>query len=299
MQLVIENLTKTYSNGVQALKNVSLTINQGMFGLLGPNGAGKSSLMRTIATLQEADSGSIQLGNIDVLRQKEEVRKTLGYLPQEFGVYPKVDAVTLLDHLAVLKGIADKKERKAIVEALLHKTNLWAAREKNLGGYSGGMKQRFGIAQALLASPKLIIVDEPTAGLDPAERNRFLNLLSELGENTIVILSTHIVEDVKELCTDMAIINKGEVLYKGNPMDAIAAIQGKVWSKRILKAEIDDYKKNYSVISERLIAGRPQISVLSDTAPEGFEPVSVDLEDVYFTSIFKSNLETTEEVKAI
>jgi len=299
MQLVIENLTKTYSNGVQALKNVNLTINQGMFGLLGPNGAGKSSLMRTIATLQEADSGSIKLGDINVLTQKEEVRKTLGYLPQEFGVYPKVTAVTLLDHLAVLKGITDKKERKSIVEALLHKTNLWAAREKNLGGYSGGMKQRFGIAQALLASPKLIIVDEPTAGLDPAERNRFLNLLSELGENTIVILSTHIVEDVKELCTDMAIINKGEVLYKGSPMDALANIQGKVWSKRILKTEIDEYKKNYNVISERLIAGRPQISIFNDITPEGFEPVSVDLEDVYFTSIFKSNIEPVEEIKAI
>ena len=299
MQLVIENLTKTYSNGVQALKNVNLTINQGMFGLLGPNGAGKSSLMRTIATLQEADSGSIKLGDINVLTQKEEVRKTLGYLPQEFGVYPKVSAVTLLDHLAVLKGITDKKERKSIVEALLHKTNLWAAREKNLGGYSGGMKQRFGIAQALLASPKLIIVDEPTAGLDPAERNRFLNLLSELGENTIVILSTHIVEDVKELCTDMAIINKGEVLYKGSPMDALANIQGKVWSKRILKTEIDEYKKNYNVISERLIAGRPQISIFNDITPEGFEPVSVDLEDVYFTSIFKSNIEPVEEIKAI
>ncbi|PZR30118.1 MAG: multidrug ABC transporter ATP-binding protein, partial [Azospira oryzae] len=202
MQLIIKDLNKTYSNGVQALKDISLTINQGMFGLLGPNGAGKSSLMRTISTLQEADSGSIMLGDINVLTQKEEVRKTLGYLPQEFGVYPKIDAVTLLNHLAVLKGITDKKERKAVVEALLHKTNLWAAREKNLGGYSGGMKQRFGIAQALLANPKLIIVDEPTAGLDPAERNRFLNLLSELGENTIVILSTHIVEDVKELCTD-------------------------------------------------------------------------------------------------
>ncbi|MFZ6001759.1 MAG: ABC transporter ATP-binding protein, partial [Bacteroidota bacterium] len=207
MELIIQDLNKTYANGVQALKGINLTIKQGMFGLLGPNGAGKSSLMRTIATLQEADSGSITLGDLNVLTQKEEVRKVLGYLPQEFGVYPKIDAVTLLDHLAVLKGIVDKKERKGVVEALLHKTNLWNARNKNLGGYSGGMKQRFGIAQALLANPKLIIVDEPTAGLDPAERNRFLNLLSELGENTIVILSTHIVEDVKELCTDMAIIN--------------------------------------------------------------------------------------------
>jgi len=294
MQLIIQNLNKTYSNGVQALKDVNLTINQGMFGLLGPNGAGKSSLMRTIATLQEADSGSIQLGDLDVLTKKDEVRKILGYLPQEFGVYPKIDAVTLLDHLAILKGITDKKERKATVEALLHKTNLWAAREKNLGGYSGGMKQRFGIAQALLANPKLIIVDEPTAGLDPAERNRFLNLLSEIGENTIVILSTHIVEDVKELCTDMAIINKGEVLYKGSPMDAIAEVEGKVWKKRITKTELEEYRTSYNIISERLIAGRPEITVLSDIAPDGtFEKSATDLEDVYFAHIFGS---ATKEV---
>ncbi len=287
MQLIIQNLNKTYSNGVQALIDVNLTINQGMFGLLGPNGAGKSSLMRTIATLQEADSGSIQMGDINVLTQKEEVRKVLGYLPQEFGVYPKVDAVTLLDHLAVLKGIVDKKERKDVVNALLHKTNLWAAREKNLGGFSGGMKQRFGIAQALLANPKLIIVDEPTAGLDPAERNRFLNLLSEIGENTIVILSTHIVEDVKELCTDMAIINKGQVLYKGGPLDAIAEVEGKVWKKRIAKVELEEYRKNFNIISERLIAGRPEISVLSDTQPDSsFDRAAADLEDVYFTHIF-------------
>lgn len=294
MQLIIQNLSKTYSNGVQALKDVTLTINQGMFGLLGPNGAGKSSLMRTIATLQEADSGSVQLGDINVLKQKEEVRKILGYLPQEFGVYPKIDAVTLLDHLAVLKGIVNKKERKALVEALLHKTNLWAAREKNLGGYSGGMKQRFGIAQALIANPKLIIVDEPTAGLDPAERNRFLNLLSELGENTIVILSTHIVEDVKELCTDMAIINKGQVLYKGNPLDAIAKVQGNVWSKRIAKAELEEYRKNFNIISERLIAGRPEITILSEGQPDSsFQQRQADLEDVYFSHIFNSSKETT------
>jgi ABC-type multidrug transport system ATPase subunit len=287
MQLIIQNLSKTYSNGVQALKDVSLTINQGMFGLLGPNGAGKSSLMRTIATLQEADGGSIQLGNLNVLTQKEEVRKILGYLPQEFGVYPKIDAVTLLDHLAVLKGISNKGERKGLVEALLQKTNLWQARNKNLGGYSGGMKQRFGIAQALIANPKLIIVDEPTAGLDPAERNRFLNLLSEIGENTIVILSTHIVEDVKELCTDMAIINKGQVLYKGSPMDAIAEVEGKVWKKSIAKAELDSYRGKFNIISERLIGGRPVISVLNDEQPdESFERVPADLEDVYFTHIF-------------
>lgn len=289
MQLIIQNLNKTYSNGVQALKDVNLTINQGMFGLLGPNGAGKSSLMRTIATLQEADSGNITLGDINVLTQKEEVRKILGYLPQEFGVYPKIDAVTLLDHLAVLKGIVNKKERKGIVEALLHKTNLWAARNKNLGGYSGGMKQRFGIAQALLANPKLIIVDEPTAGLDPAERNRFLNLLSELGENTIVILSTHIVEDVKELCTDMAIINLGQVLFKGNPMDAMAEIEGKVWKKKIKKAELEEHKQQFNVISDRLIAGVPEIHVFSETQPDPhFERVTIDLEDVYFSHIAAS-----------
>lgn len=292
MQLVIKNLNKTYSNGVQALKDVNLTINQGMFGLLGPNGAGKSSLMRTIATLQEADSGTITLEEIDVLTQKEEVRKILGYLPQEFGLYPRVDATTLLDHLAVLKGITNAKERKAVVEALLHKTNLWAARGKNLGGYSGGMKQRFGIAQALLANPKLIIVDEPTAGLDPAERNRFLNLLSEIGENTIVILSTHIVEDVKELCTDMAIINKGEVLYKGSPIDAIDEVTGKVWKKRISKSELQQHKDTFQVISERLIAGTPEIRVFSTIQPDStFEAVEADLEDVYFTHIFGTTKE--------
>ena len=295
MQLIIDNLTKTYANGVQALKDVTLTINQGMFGLLGPNGAGKSSLMRTIATLQEADTGTITLGDLNVLTQKEEVRKILGYLPQEFGVYPKVDAVTLLDHLAVLKGIRNKKERKELVEALLHKTNLWKAKNKNLGGYSGGMKQRFGIAQALIANPKLIIVDEPTAGLDPAERNRFLNLLSEIGENTIVFLSTHIVEDVKELCTDMAIINNGEVLYKGNPLDAIASVSGKVWKRRIEKNQLEEFRNQYTVISERLIAGRPEITVYNeDSAPEGFQKTEADLEDVYFSLIFgKQNVLAT------
>ncbi len=287
MHLTITNLNKTYSNGVHALKDVNLTINQGMFGLLGPNGAGKSSLMRTIATLQEPDSGEITLGNINVLTQKDEVRKTLGYLPQEFGVYPKVDAVTLLNHLAVLKGIINAHERKSVVEALLQKTNLWDARKKNLGGYSGGMKQRFGIAQALLANPKLIIVDEPTAGLDPAERNRFLNLLSELGENTVVILSTHIVDDVKELCSDMAVFNKGEVLFKGSPDEALAAIAGKIWEKRISKAELSDYKQNFKVISEKLIAGNPIIHVFAESNPDGtFEPVEGDLEDVYFSKIF-------------
>ena len=287
MQLKITNLNKTYANGVQALKDVNITINQGMFGLLGPNGAGKSSLMRTIATLQEPDSGEIYLGDINVLTQKDEIRKTLGYLPQEFGVYPKVSALNLLNHIAILKGITNAPERKNVVEALLQKTNLWEARKKNLGGYSGGMKQRFGIAQALLANPKLIIVDEPTAGLDPAERNRFLNLLSELGENTVVILSTHIVDDVKELCSDMAVFNKGEVLFKGKPEDALSDLNGKVWSKKIKKEELSEYKLNFKVISEKLIGGNPVINVLSDHNPDGlFEPIEADLEDVYFSKIF-------------
>ncbi|MFT4833912.1 MAG: ABC-2 type transport system ATP-binding protein [Marinoscillum sp.] len=293
MNLSIKNLSKTYPNGVQALKDVNLEIPVGMFGLLGPNGAGKSSLMRTIATLQEADSGKITLGDLDVLTQKEEVRRILGYLPQEFGVYPKVSAEDLLDHIAVLKGITKSKERKMLVKALLQKTNLWQHRKKGLGGYSGGMKQRFGIAQALISDPKLIIVDEPTAGLDPAERNRFLNLLSELGENTVVILSTHIVDDVKELCTNMAIINQGEVLLTGNPIASIKSIEGKIWSKTIDKEELDQYKANHNVISERLISGKPEIHVYSDTKPEGFTAETADLEDVYFTKI-KESTQTAE-----
>ena len=295
MHLTISNLSKTYANGVQALKDVNLEIKQGMFGLLGPNGAGKSSLMRTIATLQEPDSGSIMLGDIDVLRQKDEVRKVLGYLPQEFGVYPKISAEVLLDHLAVLKGISNKGERKDLVEALLKKTNLYQHRKKNLGGYSGGMKQRFGIAQALLADPKLIIVDEPTAGLDPAERNRFHNLLAELGENTVVILSTHIVDDVRELCTDMAIIHQGEVLLKGNPAEAIDAIKNKVWRKRIAKNELEEYRQNFRIISEKMIAGQPEIRVLSDQQPDAsFEGVESHLEDVYFSQILSEETENSE-----
>lgn len=289
MNLIIKNLSKTYSNGVKALNDVSLDIPTGMFGLLGPNGAGKSSLMRTIATLQEPDTGSIMLGDLDVLHKKDEVRKILGYLPQEFGVYPKVTAEVLLDHLAVLKGVSNKKERKELVESLLHKTNLWQSRKKNLGGYSGGMKQRFGIAQALLSNPKLIIVDEPTAGLDPAERNRFLNLLSELGENTVVILSTHIVDDVKELCTSMAVINLGTVLYQGSPSKALNEIQGKVWRKKIEKIELEQYQSDFTVISDRLIAGKPEIHVLSESKPDAsFESVEADLEDVYFSHILSS-----------
>jgi ABC-2 type transport system ATP-binding protein len=286
MQLQIENLSKTYSNGVQALKDVNLTIYQGMFGLLGPNGAGKSTLMRTLATLQEADSGKVTLGEIDVLNQKQEVRKILGYLPQEFGVYPKVDAEDLLTHLAVLKGITDRNERKQLVNSLLQKTNLWDSRNKSLGSYSGGMKQRFGIAQALLANPKLIIVDEPTAGLDPAERNRFLNLLSELGENTIVILSTHIVDDVEELCSHMAIIHNGSVLYKGRPDEAVARLKGKIWMKRVAKEDLDSYRRSYLVVSEHLLAGTPELHILSDTDLGGsFENIPVTLEDVYFAHI--------------
>jgi len=293
MNLEIKNLSKTYSNGVRALNDVSLSIPNGMFGLLGPNGAGKSSLMRTIATLQEPDEGSITLGNLDVLTQKDEVRKILGYLPQEFGVYPRVSAEVLLDHLAVLKGISNNKERKELVEALLHKTNLWQARKKNLGGYSGGMKQRFGIAQALISEPKLIIVDEPTAGLDPAERNRFLNLLSELGENTVVILSTHIVDDVKELCTNMAIINHGTVLYQGNPLRAIEEVNGKVWRKTIEKGELENYKEEFHVISDRLIAGKPEIHILADAKPDpSFQGIEADLEDVYFSHILTQEQES-------
>jgi ABC-type multidrug transport system ATPase subunit len=285
MRLTIQGLTKTYDNGVQALKNINLEVSQGMFGLLGPNGAGKSTLMRTIATLQEADGGSIMLDDIDVLNDKEKVRSLLGYLPQEFGVYPKVTAERLLDHLAVLKGIVNKTDRKNVVESLLQRVNLWQFRKNNLGTFSGGMKQRFGIAQALIGNPRLIIVDEPTAGLDPAERNRFLNLLSELGEQVIVILSTHIVEDVKELCTDMAIINRGEVLFKGNPSTAVDDVSGKVWKKKVRKTQLDEYRKSYKVLSEKLISGSPEIRIFATSKPEGFDKVEPDLEDVYFSQL--------------
>ena len=286
MQLNINGLSKTYSNGVKAIKNVSLSLNEGMFGLLGPNGAGKSSLMRTIATLQEADEGSIQLDNINVLKQKTEVRQLLGYLPQEFGVYPKISAEQMLDHIAKLKGVSSKGERKELVSYLLDKVNLYKDKRKNLGTYSGGMKQRFGIAQALMGKPRLIIVDEPTAGLDPAERNRFYNLLSELGENTIVILSTHIVEDVSTLCSRFAIIFEGEVLFSGTPGDAINQLNGKIFSKTIPKPEILKYRQHYKVISTQLKAGELSIRILADSDPlDGFVPVYPDLEDVYFTSI--------------
>lgn len=286
MELKIKNLSKTYSNGVQALKNVTLNIPQGMFGLLGPNGAGKSSLMRTLATLQQADSGSAILGDLDILKDKAEVRKILGYLPQEFGVYPKVSSYNMLNHIASLKGISNKGERKDLVESLLNKTNLWHVRNKNLGTYSGGMKQRFGIAQALIGDPKLIIVDEPTAGLDPAERNRFHNLLCEIGENTIVILSTHIVDDISNLCNNMAIICLGEVVVKGNPTDLTEGVKGRIWTKAIEKAELVNYQSDLQVISTYLKAGKTVIHVLSDNQPDAsFEAIAADLEDVYFAEI--------------
>lgn len=284
--LKITNLDKTYPNGVHAIKNVNLEIGNGMFGLLGPNGAGKSSLMRTIATLQEADSGSITLDDIDVLKDKDAVRRILGYLPQEFGVYPKVTSLTMLDHIAALKGIANGKERKEVVEALLQKVNLWQFRNKNLGTYSGGMKQRFGIAQALLGNPKLIIVDEPTAGLDPTERNRFHNLLSEIGENTIVILSTHIVEDVTHLCENMAIICEGAVIAEGNPGQLVREVQGKIWEKSIDKTDLHAYEKLHNVISTQLKAGKTEIHVWYDTQPDSsFAEAKATLEDVYFHHI--------------
>ena len=256
-----------------------------MYGLLGPNGAGKSTLMRTLATLQEADSGTATLGDIDVLKDKDAVRRTLGYLPQEFGIYPRISALDMLDHLATLKGIPGT-QRKEVVNALLKRVNLWEHRKKSVSSYSGGMRQRFGIAQALIGEPKLIIVDEPTAGLDPGERNRFYNLLSEIGENVIVILSTHIVEDVKELCSNMAIINGGQVLYAGSPEAALTQLQGKVWEKAIAKSEIEDYQSRFRLISSKLVAGKPIIHILSDGDPgEGFNPATAGLEDVFFSKI--------------
>lgn len=281
--LSIQNLSKTYANGVAALRGVSLEIPKGMFGLLGPNGAGKSTLMRTLATLQDPDSGSIRLGDIDVLANKPEARRRLGYLPQEFGVYPKESAIAMLDHFAVLKGIVDAKARRETIEALLKQVNLWEVRGHKLGGFSGGMRQRFGIAQALLGDPALIIVDEPTAGLDPEERNRFLNLLSEIGENIVVILSTHIVEDVTDLCQRMAIISRGQVLLTGEPREALASLEGRVWKRSVPKSELARHQQEHAVLSTRLVGGVPVIHVLSDTSPgEGFSPIAPNLEDVYF-----------------
>lgn len=284
--LIITDLSKTYNNGVKALQHVSLQIPKGMFGLLGPNGAGKSTLMRIIATLQEADFGSIQLGSLNILKQPNELRKILGYLPQQFGVYPALSSEMLLNHLAVLKGIMNRKERKEIVYALLHKVNLYEVRKQKLGEFSGGMKQRFGIAQALLNNPKLLIVDEPTAGLDPVERNRFYNLLSEVGEHTIVILSTHIVDDVKELCPKMAIINKGRVIIQGNPVQIMESLQGRLYEKTIHKNELEQYKKEYQVISDRLYLGKQLVHVVSDTHPGStFKSIDANLEDVYMSQI--------------
>ncbi len=284
--LIIENLTHVYGNGTRALDEVSLTIPRGMYGLLGPNGAGKSTLMRTIATLQAPTSGHIRFGDIDVLKNPEELRKTLGYLPQDFGVYPRVSAYDMLDHMAVLKGISGTKERKATVEHLLNQVNLWNVRKKAIAGFSGGMRQRFGIAQALIGDPRLIIVDEPTAGLDPEERNRFLNLLAEIGENVVVILSTHIVEDVSDLCPAMAIICDGRIVSEGAPNDLVAKLRGRIWKKIIDKAELEAAKAQYKVISTRLLAGRTVIHILSDDNPgEGFTPVEGGLEDVYFSTL--------------
>ncbi len=286
MELRIENLSKCYSNGTQALDNVSLHIPLGMFGLLGPNGAGKSTLMRTLATLQEADSGRAFLGDIDVLRDKDAVRRVLGYLPQEFGLYPKVSAEDLLTHFAVLKGITNASERRDVVQALLQQTNLYEHRRKALGSFSGGMKQRFGIAQALLGNPRLIIVDEPTAGLDPEERVRFHNLLSEIGQNIIVILSTHIVSDVSDLCRGMAIIHEGRILIAGDPSELVADLKGKVWLKAIAHSELGSYRERFQMISMRLFAGQTLVRVLSAQPPEaGFEPAVPDLEDLYFATI--------------
>jgi ABC-type multidrug transport system ATPase subunit len=286
--LSIKNLVHVYPNGTRALDDVNLEAPTGMFGLLGPNGAGKSTLMRSIATLQTPTSGSIQFGEIDVIKQPEDLRRTLGYLPQDFGVYPRVSAYDMLDHMAVLKGIAGGKERKETVENLLHQVNLWSVRKKALAGFSGGMRQRFGIAQALIGNPRLIIVDEPTAGLDPQERNRFLNLLAEIGENVVVILSTHIVEDVADLCPRMAVLTDGKIRLEGAPGDLMDQMKGRVWQKTIGKEELAEYEAKHQVISTRLFAGRTVIHVLADQQPEGFDPAPGGLEDVYFSTLAAS-----------
>ena len=287
--LSIDKLTHVYPNGVKALDAVSLTIPHGLFGLLGPNGAGKSTLMRTVATLQAPTSGAIRFGDIDVIRDPEALRRTLGYLPQDFGVYPRVSAYDMLDHMAVLKGIANAKARRETVEFLLNQTNLWSVRKKALAGFSGGMRQRFGIAQALIGDPSLIIVDEPTAGLDPEERNRFLNLLAEIGENVVVILSTHIVEDVSDLCPAMAIICDGRIVREGGPVDLIAQLKGRIWTKTIDRAELEACRAQHQVISTRLFAGRTVVHVLSDADPGGgFARFDGGLEDVYFSTLFSA-----------
>ena len=289
-QLVLKNLSKTYPNNVKALDDVSIEIKSGMFGLLGPNGAGKSSLMRTIATLQEADSGSIFFDDLNVLDNTKEFRQNLGYLPQEFGVYPRITAEQLLDHIATLKGISIKSERKELVEYLLQKVNLYDKKNKNVKGFSGGMKQRIGIAQSLIGDPKVLIVDEPTAGLDPGERNRFYDLLSDVGDDVIVILSTHIVDDVRELCTQMAIMNFGQIVFSGAPDDGIKSLKGRVFEKQISKSELEMYKENHTVISNKLIAGKPVIHILNNKIPDkSFKKIEPSLEDVFFTNIQKNN----------
>lgn len=283
MELQISGISKTYSDGTRALNSVDLTVPTGLYGLLGPNGAGKSTLMRILATLQDPDGGSVRLGDIDLLARKNEVRRMLGYLPQEFGVYPRVSAERLLGHFAVLKGIVGSRERRETVETLLRRTNLWEARKQKLGGFSGGMRQRFGVAVALLGNPKLLIVDEPTAGLDPAERVRFLNLLSELGESSVVLLSTHIVEDVRELCPRMAIIDSGEILLECVPSQAVRELRGSIWRRVVSRRELDDLEQGWSVISTKLHAGRTIAHVYSDVPPgAGFELTEPDLGDVYF-----------------
>jgi ABC-2 type transport system ATP-binding protein len=290
MELSINNLFKTYANGVVALDDVSLKIPTGLFGLLGPNGAGKSTLMRTIATLQEADSGEVTFEGIDVLRQKSEVKKVLGYLPQDFGFYPKDTGYNLLDHFTLLKGVRDKKERGAKVEELLKRVNLWNERKQKLGTYSNGMRQRFGIAQALIGNPRLIIVDEPTAGLDPEERVRFHNLLSEIGENVVVILSTHIVDDVSDLCMNMAIIDHGRIILKENTLAAMSQLKEKIWEKEIPKGELPQYEEKYDVISTRLFGGKTFIRIYSQTSPEnGFSNIKPSVEDVYFYQLSRGN----------
>ncbi len=284
-KLKLTNLSKTYTNNVKALDSISIEISSGMFGLLGPNGAGKSTLMRTIATLQQPDSGSIEFNGLDPLSNPKEFRKSLGYLPQEFGVYPRISAQQLLDHLAVLKGVSSKKERKELVDYLLHKVNLYDKRNKSVKGFSGGMKQRVGIAQALIGNPKLLIVDEPTAGLDPGERNRFYDLISSIGEEVIVILSTHIVDDVRELCTDMAIMNHGKIVYNGTPQEGIASLKGRVFEKQINRNELEEYHANFQVISNRLIGGKPVIHVEGEKPDSSFKAIEPSLEDVFFSKL--------------
>lgn len=297
--LELKNVTHIYPNGTKALDDVSLSIPKGMFGLLGPNGAGKSTLMRTVATLQTPTQGEIVFGEIDILRTPEKLREKLGYLPQDFGVYPRVSAYDMLDHMAVLKGISSAADRKVTVETLLNQTNLWDVRKKAIAGFSGGMRQRFGIAQALIGNPELIIVDEPTAGLDPEERNRFLNLLAEIGENVVVILSTHIVEDVSDLCPNMAVIANGRIELQGAPLDLIARTNGSIWSKTIKRDALDDHRARYNVISTRLFAGSTVIHILSPDDPaDGFAAVEGGLEDVYFSTLAAARGQTTKTVNA-